>query len=207
MGGIATDDSGRSSLPGLWACGEAASTGAHGANRLASNSLLEALVFGSRVAADVAEVRADGPRRLVPLPAPPPEGVGRLPMTERGAEALARLRDLAWRELGLVRDGAGLEAALAEIDGIARDESLVAEMGGEGRNLLLAARLVAAAALERTESRGGHFRSDRPETRPELARRLSVHVTGYDLRFAYGPLVEIPEVDDSVDAAAGAVAP
>lgn len=210
MGGIATDESGRSSLPGLWACGEAASTGAHGANRLASNSLLEALVFGSRVAAGVAAEReaTPGPARLVALPTAPPEGAGRLPTTQRGADALARLRTLAWRELGLVRDGAGVETALEEIDAIAGDPALVEEMGGEGRNLLLAGRLVAAAALERTESRGGHFRSDHPAPRPELARRLSVYLlVGDDLRFDVGPLVEAPADIDEMADVAGAVAP
>lgn len=204
MGGVATDDAGRTSLPGLWACGEAASTGAHGANRLASNSLLEALVFGARVASAVAAEggATPGPARLAALPTPPPEGAGRTPRTARGAEALARLRALAWRELGLVRDGAGLEAALGEVGEI---EASAGEMGGEGRNLLLTARLVAAAALERTESRGGHFRSDCPAPDPKLARRLFLHLAGDDLRFQYGPLVEAPDME--IDETAGAVAP
>jgi L-aspartate oxidase len=166
MGGIAVDENGRTSLPGLWACGEVTATGAHGANRLASNSLLEALVFGARVADDL---RA----------APPPSG-----RTPRGrlaggvssgvaapgdAELTAAVRRLMWEKVGLVRDEAGLTFAVAELDRLA---AAYPRASGEARNLLAVGRLLAAAALERRESRGGHYRSDYPLPDPAWQRRL-----------------------------------
>ena len=113
MGGIATDAVGRASLPGLWACGEAASTGVHGANRLASNSLLEALVFGARVARSIGStappVRLAGPVRL-PRPAEIPQaGAARLPRDASARAALASSRRAAWTEAGVERSGEGLE--------------------------------------------------------------------------------------------------
>jgi L-aspartate oxidase len=176
MGGVATDDSGRASLPGLWACGEAAATGVHGANRLASNSLLEALVFGARVARSVAG-EEPAPVRLAAAPEPPPAGARRLPSGRAGRKALARLRELAWRHAGVERTGEGLERLLEELDGLAFGRSgAEARLGGEGRNLLLAARLVSTAALARTESRGAHFRADFPEPDPAWRRHLAVEL-------------------------------
>ncbi|HEV7368186.1 L-aspartate oxidase [Arenibaculum sp.] len=175
MGGVATDDLGRSSVAGLWACGEVASTGVHGANRLASNSLLEALVFGARVAADVAG-RA--------LPAPPPVAVPAVPAVPDealSADLAAGLRTTLYEGAGLVRDADGLGCAL---DRIARDEAALAaapggasgyeavRRWGEARNLLLVGRLVARAALDRQESRGAHFRRDFPTPAAEARRRF-----------------------------------
>ena len=176
MGGVATDAWGRASLPGLWACGEAAATGVHGANRLASNSLLEALVFGARVARSVAGEAPAGPLRVARLseaPVPPPEDARREPASRAGRAAVAGLRELAWREAGVERTGAGLDRLLAGLDEL---EDRADEMGGEGRNLLLAARLVASAARERTESRGGHFRADFPAADPAWRRHLAVEL-------------------------------
>jgi L-aspartate oxidase len=167
MGGIAVDPNGRTSLPGLWACGEVTATGVHGANRLASNSLLEALVFGARVAEDLRRAIPAGP---VPVRtaglriAPGAEGSG-----AGAAELTARVRRLMWEKVGLVRDEAGLLAALEELDGLAETHP---EVAGEARNLLGVARLVTAAALARHESRGGHFRSDVPMPDPVWLRRL-----------------------------------
>jgi L-aspartate oxidase len=167
MGGIAVDPNGRTSLPGLWACGEVTATGVHGANRLASNSLLEALVFGARVAEDLRSAIPAGP---VPVRtaglriAPGAEGSG-----AGAAELTARVRRLMWEKVGLVRDEAGLLAALEELDGLAETHP---EVAGEARNLLGVARLVTAAALARHESRGGHFRSDVPTPDPAWLRRL-----------------------------------
>jgi len=176
MGGVATDEWGRASLPGLWACGEAAATGVHGANRLASNSLLEALVFGARVARSVAG-EEPAPARLVRAPEPPPAGARRLPAGRSGRAAVARLRDLAWRHAGVERTGEGLEGMLAVLDALAAGHSGdAARLGGEGRNLLLAARLVATAALARAESRGAHFRADFPEPDPVWRRHLAVEL-------------------------------
>ena len=145
MGGIATDAEGRTSLPGLYAAGECAATGVHGANRLASNSLLEAAVFGARAGRAAAAEAEPPPARLVRLLAPA------LPHV-----ALAELRRAMSREAGVVRDAAGLGRLLDLID------ALEAAYGRAAP--LVAARLVAAAALARRESRGGHFRRDHPLT-------------------------------------------
>ncbi|HXU45460.1 MAG TPA: L-aspartate oxidase [Thermoanaerobaculia bacterium] len=170
MGGIAVDAQGRSSLPGLWACGEVSATGAHGANRLASNSLLEALVFGARVADDLRRPRVARPRRhpklaeAGSLPAAPP-GLG----AEVESETITAIRRIMWQQVGLVRDERGLTGALAALDQIASERS---GLSGEARNLLCAGRLVAATALARRESRGGHYRSDYPEPDPAWQRHL-----------------------------------
>ncbi|HEX3557438.1 MAG TPA: L-aspartate oxidase [Thermoanaerobaculia bacterium] len=166
MGGIAVDDHGRTSLPGLWACGEVTATGVHGANRLASNSLLEALVFGARVAEDLRAslpAAARTPRSL--RTAGGPSGVA----AAGDAELIAAVRRLMWEKVGVVRDGAGLTAALGELDRLAARHP---QASGEARNLLGVGRLVAAAALARRESRGGHYRSDFPSPDPAWQRRL-----------------------------------
>jgi L-aspartate oxidase len=172
MGGIAVDERGRTSLPGLWACGEVASTGAHGANRLASNSLLEALVFGARVAEDVAAQRP----ALRAVSGESGES-GRRERTAKdlgekkaGEQALvAAIRRLMWEKVGLSRDEQGLGAALEEL---ARLRAAYPGASGEPRNLLGVARLVAEAALARRESRGGHHRADFPSPDPAWERRL-----------------------------------
>lgn len=160
MGGVATDDHGRSSLPGLWACGETSSTGAHGANRLASNSLLEGLVFGARVGRDVeAGFAPVGDLAVLQIPEHPSDG---------GADdALrSRLRSIMWDKVGVVRSGAGLAGAIAELSAIQRQASSAALRGQA-----LVATVIAQAALERTESRGGHFRIDYPDLDPSQAYR------------------------------------
>jgi L-aspartate oxidase len=149
MGGIASDANGRSSLPGLWVVGECASTGLHGANRLASNSLLEGLVFGARVADDVRGHLAAGAMRGAP-PAPQRFASPAPPHVLRAAMS---------RDVALERDEQGLREAL---DVIARLETTSNEPAL--LNMTAAARLVTAAALARTESRGGHWRSDFTQT-------------------------------------------
>lgn len=146
MGGIASDAAGRASLPGLWVVGECASTGLHGANRLASNSLLEGLVFGARVADDVRALSSGGITRGTP-PAPQRFDMPLPPHTLRAAMS---------RDVGLERNEAGLRRTLAVIDRIENTSA------GEPAllNMTAAARLVTAAALARTESRGSHWRSD-----------------------------------------------
>ncbi len=163
MGGVMTDANGRSSLDGLWACGEAAATGAHGANRLASNSLLEAVVFAARIAEDVRRIYPAS----TPMPVPATTGETDGPTLFSDTAAIADLRTLMSARVGVVRDHEGLVAALRELSELERE-------GGPDygfRNMVTAARLIAAAALRRTESRGAHFRSDHPEPDPAQARR------------------------------------
>ncbi len=166
MGGIAVDERGRTSLTGLWACGEVAATGAHGANRLASNSLLEALVFGARVAEDLRDGlpmgKAPRSRRLPGGPGHGLDGPADVALT-------AQVRRLMWEKVGVVRDEEGLSFAVEELKRLAARHPRAA---GEARNLLGIGRLVATAALERRESRGGHYRSDYPIPDPAWQRRL-----------------------------------
>ncbi|HET9159957.1 MAG TPA: L-aspartate oxidase [Caulobacteraceae bacterium] len=143
MGGVATDEDGRTSLAGLFAAGECASTGVHGANRLASNSLLEAAVFGARAGAAARD--AVDPR-TEPLPA--------LAAPELPDKGIASLRKAMSRDAGVIRDRDGLQRLIATLDDL--EERY-------GRALpLVAARLIAACALARRESRGGHYRADFP---------------------------------------------
>ena len=155
MGGIATDLKGRSTIPGLWACGEVASTGLHGANRLASNSLIEAAVMGHRVAASLVSY---DPTRSGTLVIPSDA----LDRAERYFEADTRkVRQIAWEHIGIVRDEAGLTTALELLDDVA----------GPPSDSSTVAKLIAAAALERTESRGAHYRVDYPQSNPGLQAR------------------------------------
>jgi len=170
MGGVRTDEAGRTSLAGLWAVGEVACTGLHGANRLASNSLLEALVFGARIATGITTGIAGT------TPAATGRPTGTLPTTAPEIDilpeaALAELRQIMTADVGVERDAAGLTQALRTIARIERESQ------GTGRallNMLTAATLVAAAALRRTESRGGHARADYPETDPAQARQTLI---------------------------------
>ncbi len=161
MGGVLTDANGRTSLDGLWAAGEVASTGAHGANRLASNSLLEAVVFAARIAEDIGglvqepkTLAWDGADKQTPAYQP-----------EMRAEE-KRLRQLMSTNVGVIRSGAGLAGALGEIVTVeAKAKS------SELKDMATAALMIAAAAFARTESRGAHFRSDFPQPDPARAKR------------------------------------
>ena len=174
MGGIASDTHGRSSLDGLWTCGECACSGVHGANRLASNSLLEALVFGARVADDVRDNNTVLPGRGAP---PAPEHWQAAPPPQA-------LRDTMTRDAGIERDAQGLQRALGAIAAI--------ERAGQGEpallNMTATAKLIAAGALARVESRGGHFRSDYPQTDSQPRRSFltleDAEKITYDLKTA-----------------------
>jgi L-aspartate oxidase len=164
MGGVWTDARGRTSIGGLWAIGEVASTGVHGANRLASNSLLEAVVFAARVADDLA---AGDERQfdIAPVESFLRSRVPQHPSIEQ-PHLEERLRDVMAAHCGVVRDGAGLRRALGVIGALeqeARDQLI--------KNMCAAALMVAAAALAREESRGGHYRTDFPHADPDQARR------------------------------------
>jgi L-aspartate oxidase len=164
MGGIATDVRGRTTVEGLWAVGEVASTGLHGANRLASNSLLEAVVFGARVASDIATLVAN----TGSAPEPRTYRVKGSPAASARREALlARLRHTMTGEVGVVRDAASLERALTVL------RAIEAEAGSDSMiaNMAITAQFVTGAALLRNESRGAHFRSDYPEAQEGPGQR------------------------------------
>src|SRR5215203_4246046 len=157
MGGIVTDLTGHSSVPRLYAVGEVARTGVHGANRLASNSLLEGLVFAERVARDLASV--------VPLKSLPPVKQWEVPpLADRGAAHVAaeRIRAVMWQHVAITRTAKGLRAALADLIDI---EQRLPAGATEEANLVQTARLITEAALLRKESRGGHYRSDFPRAK------------------------------------------
>ena len=172
MGGVDTDEWGRTSLSGLYAAGEVACTGVHGANRLASNSLLEGLVFGARAAAAMHDRARPAPLKADRVVATGSwlavrggagvsdagrETAGHSPPPSAGA-----IQDLMWKRAGLFRTHDGLQAAVAALE---RMQSQPFEAGVDGcrmRNLVAVAVLIARAALRREESRGGHFREDFP---------------------------------------------
>ena len=167
MGGITTDAEGRASLPGLWVCGEASSTGLHGANRLASNGLLEALVY--------ARICADG------IAAAIPEGAEAAPVTltfqpggtPPAPQAVDELRATMTRDVGVVRDHAGLTRALATIARLERDHGDSPSF----RNMCATATLIAAGAYARKESRGAHERADFPDPLPGPGQRSHLTLT------------------------------
>jgi L-aspartate oxidase len=166
MGGIDADVNGRTSVPGLWAVGECSSTGAHGANRLASNSLLEGLVFGARVSVDVANNLVEPIGEAVA-----PKEAFDLPMV--AGPALEDLRQIMWDRVGLVRTGDGLWEArnnLLEMESVLRRTIA-------GRVAVELSLMVVLAALRRSESRGGHYRADYPEPDPMQEHRTLIDPT------------------------------
>lgn len=173
MGGIAVDLEGRSSLEHLWACGEVACTGVHGANRLASNSLLEAVVFGRRLGRALTDAREDTRRLESPVPDPANESMT-LAVEEMAWTALRRLM---WAYAGIARDAVGLQTALKEMRqlefSIPAGQILL-------RNRVRLAKSILGAALERRMSRGAHFRSDcRPGVLlPDLHQGARMRVEG-----------------------------
>jgi L-aspartate oxidase len=178
MGGIRTDLNGRSTVPGLYAAGEVACTGVHGANRLASNSLLEGLVFGARAgqaaAEEGGELAVDGALK--------DEG-GRLKAENWKPSAIStavrkRVKRVMWERVGILRDEISLSRAIAEFEQIERSN-----LSTSSRNFVTLALLVARAALWREESRGGHFRSDFPNQREDW-RMHSVQKLGEAIRSA-----------------------
>ena len=145
MGGVETDAQGRTSIEGLWACGEVACTGLNGANRLASNSLLEGIVFAKRIAADIAgKPLRKGKLSALTTKAPSPSD-------DRS------YRQILDRYVGVIRDRNGLQKATQDL--------AHGFMAKHGPSAL--AFIIALAALDRTESRGAHFRTDYPDTLAE----------------------------------------
>jgi L-aspartate oxidase len=171
MGGVRTDAWGRTSLPGLYAVGEVACNGLHGANRLASNSLLEGAVYGRRVVEAFAMGDTQDP--FEPTWANPM--VVDLGGGDEDGEPFSRsdLQQLMWDAVGLARNAADLSEAAAEL-ATWRAPEVTDAKAAEDANLLVVARAVVASALARRESRGGHYRTDFPQPDPAQARHSSV---------------------------------
>lgn len=170
IGGVRTDVDGATSLPGLFACGEVASSGVHGANRLASNSLLEGAVFGSRAARRALDDIAERPPQRPELP-----GARQRTADPDHAAAADRLRDAMWTGCGVVRDAAGLRTALAVSEEIASAAQTGSRDGVRLHQSATTAALVCRAALLREESRGAHTRSDFPTATEEWHGVLVMH--------------------------------
>jgi len=178
MGGVRTDLRGRTSLPGLYAAGETAATGVHGANRLASNSLLEGLVFGARAGQAMKKDVPTGKRKTSAIlgnPAPLPgnssaaqkeqkeaakNGAAKPPAT---CATLVKIRETMWRDVGIMRSGKELGDAIEQLESLElRKAEKPSRSKHEVRNLRTLALVMARAALAREESRGSHYRSDFP---------------------------------------------
>ena len=174
MGGVFTDAFGRTTIDGLWACGEITSTGAHGANRLASNSLLEAVVFAARVAEDVQRAYLEPLRTKGTIHSPSPFGRQvDVEIKKKHQKLVVELRALMDRNVGIERNGDGLVEALRVL------RSLEERAGNNLtlHNLITAARIITVPALLRRESRGGHYRTDYPEPSNAFERRLKYSLT------------------------------
>jgi L-aspartate oxidase len=188
MGGVAVDADARSSLQGLWAVGEVAATGLHGANRLASNSLLEAVVFGTRAARDIA-ASGRGTARGIPLAG----GAACLPLGGGDVAAMSTIRSLMDACVGVVRDEASLVHAVTALEALR-----CSQPPGAVQDAATAGLLIAISALGRRESRGGHYRSDWPQPDPVQAARSRM-----DLPAAVAAAREVAGQEPVAFAAAG----
>ena len=166
MGGVQTDLDGQTTVPGLFAAGEVACTGVHGANRLASNSLLEGLVYGARAGR---KMGSSGSRGSTGSRGSGSEGSKGSKGSEKVIPDAREVQALMWRKVGLFRERQGLETALAqlepawsELDAWLRDGGALTADGWRAASIVTVGRLIARAALRREESRGGHYRDDYP---------------------------------------------
>jgi L-aspartate oxidase len=173
MGGVATDLDGRTTVAGLYAAGEAACTGVHGANRLASNSLLEGIVYGARAGAALAQddVVFSGQQAQAAA-----FTVTDLPTSE--------IRRLTWEKLGILRDGAAMTEALEQLTAVPVSSSDPTRDSAERRSIHTVATLIARCALARMESRGAHYRMDYPEKASAFERHSRIHQCSDEVQFA-----------------------
>jgi L-aspartate oxidase len=187
MGGVLADLDGCSGLPRLFACGECADYGVHGANRLASNSLLDGLVFGVRTARAMAQTAPLDPALLAQAERRPAGALQAL-----DAEATATIQELAWGLIGIVRRGPGLREAVTRLSDLTRRirpaaSATLAEL--EAANMCQVAWMAATSALAREESRGAHYRSDFPQTREEWRKHILLRQAGEGTEVSYQPVV------------------
>lgn len=162
MGGVRTDLGGRATLSGLYAAGEAAGTGVHGANRLASNSLLEGLVFGARAGRKMRDELKVPPHRIPN--APPAAAYSNGPLPVPVETTITQLQELMWKQAGIVRAGAGLKQAIQRLEELGSQlKPPHSRREFEARNLQIVGTLVARSALAREESRGAQYRTDYPD--------------------------------------------
>jgi len=199
MGGVRTDLRGRTSLPGLYAAGETAATGVHGANRLASNSLLEGLVFGARAGQAMKKDVPTGKRKTsailgnpAPLPGnssaaqkerrePAKNGAAKQPAT---CATLVKIRETVWRDVGIMRSGKELGEAIRQLESLELPKAeKPSRSKHEVRNLHTLALVMARAALAREESRGSHYRSDFPFRNDEDFGKHSAAQKGKEVLF------------------------
>jgi L-aspartate oxidase len=194
MGGVETDLWGRTSVPGLYAAGETAATGVHGANRLASNSLLEGLVFGARAGQAMLQDAPAGKRQPGALPGSPAPLPDQGPVAKEAkknsnkvstAEAtLGKIRDVMWREVGIMRGGKELGEAIKKFEAMELPQSVKPDRTEhEVKNLHALALLIARSAQAREESRGSHYRSDFPYHDDEKFGKHSTVEKGADVKF------------------------
>lgn len=186
MGGVDVDLTGLSSVPRLYACGECACTGVHGSNRLASNSLLEGLVFGKRAARAMAKQEPVAAQTLAQLAQ---STFAPLPVT---GEVYGEIREMMWDDVGIVRSEHSLNNALKNL---ARLSQVISECASPSRweferaNMILVADIIVRAALSRKESRGAHYRTDFPEPRQSrLYHNLLYQDSGGNVRTSTRPV-------------------
>jgi len=173
MGGVRTDLNGRTTLPGLYAAGEAAGTGVHGANRLASNSLLEGLVFGARAGRKMRD-ELKSPSQSV-RQTPPAAAYSNGPLPIPVETTVAQIQELMWKQAGIVRTGSGLKQAITQLEELGSQLKIPhSRREFEVRNLQLTGTLVARSALAREESRGAHYRTDFPDHNDAKFKKHSV---------------------------------
>lgn len=172
VGGATVDRQGRTSMPGLWGAGEATSSGLHGGNRLASNSLLEALVYGAHAGEGASRAAAEGPHTMVALRIQSAKNIGQADFDI--ADVRVSLKSLMGRLVGVERNDEGLREAANSIHSFAAyvmPHQFNSVEGWELQNLLTTAQCMVAGALARTESRGVHFRTDFPDPNDENWKR------------------------------------
>ena len=177
IGGVTIDDDGRTTLPGLWAAGEVTSSGLHGANRLASNSLLEGLVHGARAAEDITRSLDESGVRPLEVPPIRAVAVGESYEPLDLADVRDSLRALMWRSVGITRDARGLAEAAEQVEFWSRyvlGQVFDDPAGWTLQNMLTVSRLMIAAAAAREESRGVHFRRDFPDPDPLWAEHITL---------------------------------